>query len=348
MRNADTQRPREEMMKSQNKILKRIVFFALIIVAMAIVFFVCLGVGEVHVGPGALWQILSGGGDARVRDIILQIRLPRVLLAMAVGAGLAVSGTVLQGVLQNPLADPYTLGVSGGAALGVAVGTVFFPGEAGVAVFAFAGALLSILFVYLIAARGVFTVTILVLGGIVMSYIFSSSILLLFSLAQPSKFQSVLLWLMGDLSAAGPGQAMRVGVVVVAGAAMFMAFHREMDVLTLGTERSGHLGLDPARTVRLLFVLASIVTASCVAASGIVGFVGLIVPHFVRRVGGVSHAFVIPASCVAGALFLTLADTLARTVIYPLELPVGVITGILGGLLFLVFLLRTRRWEFFR
>jgi len=333
----------------QNDSTRRLLFIGLLAVCVPIVFAVCLCIGEEPVRPGMLWRLLTGGhGDPQTIAIITQIRLPRVLMGMAVGAGLAMAGAVFQGILQNPLADPYTLGVSGGAALGVAVGAVLLPVPAGVYLFAFAGALLAIFFVYLIASRGVFTVTLLILGGIVLSYVFSSFIMLFFSLVQPMKFQSVLLWLMGDLSSADTGQSVRVTEAVLVGAVVLMAFHREMDVLMLGTERSGQLGLDSTWMVKLLFVIASLITAACVAASGVVGFVGLIVPHFVRRFTGVSHAAVIPASALAGAVFLTAADTAARTIIYPLELPVGVITGILGGFVFLAVLLRSRRWDFFK
>jgi iron complex transport system permease protein len=329
--------------------LRRNLFFLVLFISIPLVLVFCLCYGETSIQPGTIWKIMVGRHvDPQTFTIFTQIRLPRVLLAFAIGAGLSMSGTVFQGVLQNPLAEPYTLGVSGGAALGVAVGMLFFHSTTSLYVFALIGSLLAISFVYLIAARGLFSISTLVLGGIVLSYIFSSLILMLFSLVSPSKFQIILMWLMGDLSSAQPSQTVWTSIIVVMGGILLFSLHRELDVLVLGQERSGQLGLDPIRTIRRLFIIASLLTAACVASSGLIGFVGLIVPHFVRRFTGVSHALVLPGAFLSGAIFLLIADTAARTIIYPLELPVGVITGILGGFVFLAFLLKARRWSFFQ
>jgi iron complex transport system permease protein len=279
--------------------------------------------------------------------VVWQIRIPRIILGMLAGAGLAAAGCVLQGILRNPLADPYTLGISGGAALGAAVAITLGIGAVGLPLSAFIGAMISVALVYAVASRKLFSTTALVLGGVILSFLFSALVTLVFSIARPEKAQSAMLWLMGDLSGTAPGVLWTAGALIVIGLAAAASFGREIDALTLGEEKASYLGADPDRTLKILFVIVSLVTGACVAVSGIIGFVGLLVPHFMRRFAGTRHTTLIPASALAGAAFLCLADALARTVIYPVELPVGVITGIIGGAVFLYFLARTKEWEIF-
>ena len=184
----------------------------------------------------------------------------------------------------------------------------------------------------------------LILAGVVISYLAGAVVLLMFALVSTDSVRSIMLWLMGDLSSAEFG-VIRVTWFFVIGSIIYLYFYsREIDILTLGEEKASHLGVDTQRTMKLLFVIASLITGVCVAASGIIGFVGLIVPHFVRKFSGPSNRVLIPASALAGAILLTLADTLARSVMYPMELPVGVITGIIGGVVFLIFLMRSKNW----
>ncbi|MBU0951704.1 MAG: iron ABC transporter permease [Elusimicrobia bacterium] len=279
--------------------------------------------------------------------IIWKIRIPRILLSMLVGAGLAASGSVLQGILRNPLAEPYTLGISGGAAFGATIAVVLGISSLSLPVCAFLGALLSLLFVYLIASKKNFSVSTLILGGVILSFLFSAIILLIFAVSKTEKIQSTLLWLMGDLSNAETGLTTIVAGFTVAGIAILLLFSREIDILTLGEEKASYLGVDSANTIRTIFIIASFITGACVSASGIIGFVGLIIPHFIRKWSGPKHFTLIIFSSLAGAIFLCIADTFARSIIYPVELPVGVITGIFGGVFFIIFLLRSKNWEVF-
>lgn len=279
--------------------------------------------------------------------IVWQIRVPRIILGFLVGAGLASCGVVFQGMLRNPLAGPYTLGVSGGAALGATLGIVLGLGGYWLPATAFLGSLFSITMIYLIAFRRRFSIPSLILGGIILSFLFSSLVLLIFSLTRAEKVHGAILWLMGDLSSVEPGILKAVAILIPLGIFLFLLFGREIDLLTLGEEKAAHLGLEAEGIKKMLFLLSSLIIGAAVSASGIIGFVGLIVPHFLRRFTGPKHQLLIPAAALGGAVFLALSDTLARTIIAPLELPVGVITGIFGGLFFLTFLLRTKKWEIF-
>jgi len=283
--------------------------------------------------------------------IIWGLRIPRIILGLLVGAGLAVSGCVFQGMLRNPLADSYTLGVSGGAALGASIGIILslerFLGYYGLPLCAFMGAFISISLIYLLAFRKNFSAATLILIGVVLSFLFSAVVTLILSISDPQKVHLTIIWLMGDLSMADPGLILPVSLFVIIGILILFLFSRDMDLLTLGEEKARHLGVDVSLIRRVLFLFSSIVTGACVASTGIIGFVGLMVPHFMRRFTGPAHGVLLPASAIGGAILLILADTLARTIIYPLELPVGVITGIFGGVFFLIFFLRSKRKEIF-
>jgi iron complex transport system permease protein len=279
--------------------------------------------------------------------IVWRIRLPRVLLAFVVGAGLAPCGACFQGVLRNPLADPFTLGVSGGAALGATLGIV--SGVAGIwlPLCAFGGALVSVFLVYVVAGVKRFSTAALILGGVILSFVFSSMVMLVFAVSQAEKIHGAILWLMGDLSSAADGLIKVVGCIVFCGVALLVLFARELNVLSLGEEKAAHLGVRVELTKKLIFVIASLVTAACVSASGMIGFVGLVVPHFIRHFSGPDHRVLIPACVFGGASLLIACDCLARTIVSPMELPVGVVTGFLGGLFFLAIFFRSRNWELF-
>jgi iron complex transport system permease protein len=276
-------------------------------------------------------------------SIVWQIRFPRILLGLFAGMGLAASGCVFQGMLRNPLADPYTLGVSGGAALGATIGIV--TGLSGLHVFflpfcAFLGTMASITLVYTVARRRHFSLHTLILSGVIIGFICSSLVLLIFAVVNAEKVHSALLWLMGDLSSADDRLTGLLAILVPAGLAALILFSRDLDLLTLGDEKAAHLGMDTVRSKKILFITASFITAACVAATGMIGFVGLMLPHFMRRFTGPGHRVLLPAAALAGGTFLILCDMLARTMIAPLELPVGVITGFIGGIFFLIFLLK--------
>jgi iron complex transport system permease protein len=291
----------------------------------------------------------SPGGDSTAHVILWSLRFPRTVLALLVGGGLAAAGCVFQGMLRNPLADPYTLGVSGGAALGAGIAIVTglgsFLGALLVPGAAFAGAMLSVLLVYGAASRRHFSPIALILGGIILNFFFSSMVYMLFALARPGEIQGTLNWLMGDLGAASTTTLVPTAAMTAVGFLVFVFFGRDLNALSMGDEKAMNLGTDPVRTRKILFVAASIVTGGCVAAAGVIGFVGLLIPHVLRPFTGPDHRVLLPASLLGGASFLAAADLLAREIppyVASSEFPVGVVTGMLGGL-FLLFLLFTGR-----
>lgn len=307
--------------------------------------FVALLLGGSRLAPGEIIKgILHPGAGNMATTILWKIRMPRIFLGLLVGMGLAVSGCIFQGILRNPLAEPYTLGISGGSAFGATLCTV--SGLAAINVFflplcSYAGALCCMLLVYMAAARRKFSESTLILSGVILGVLFSSLVLFLFALTDAQKIQSAILWLMGDLSSADTGIISTAFLIIVPGVTILSIYGREIDILTLGDEKAAQLGLQPQKAKKILFVTASIVTAACVSASGVIGFVGLIIPHAVRKLTGPAHGMLIPASGLAGAAFLVICDALARTIISPMELPVGVITGIAGGVFFLGLIFRT-------
>ena len=279
--------------------------------------------------------------------IILQFRLPRVIVAALVGCVLAVCGAVMQGVFRNPLADPYLLGIAAGATAGVAAAIVL--GWAGVPLVlpaaAFAGGSLAVAIVYTIATpRGGGTVDnlTLILAGVALAALFSAVTALFLALAGERERSGIVFWVMGGLAGADWRAVGLLLPVALLGSGACLLFARELNGLALGDEQALHLGLDARRLKRLLLGVTTLMTGVAVAVSGTIGFVGLIVPHAMRLVIGPDHRWLLPASALSGALFLIVADTGARVVIAPAELPVGIITAVCGGPFFL-YLLRRRR-----
>ncbi|HOL18360.1 MAG TPA: iron chelate uptake ABC transporter family permease subunit [Bacillota bacterium] len=286
------------------------------------------------------------------RDILVQIRIPRVLLAAAVGSSLAVAGTVFQGLFRNPMADPYVIGVSSGAALGAVfamlAGIRFaLAGLGAVPLFAFAGGLLTMLLVYTMARVGrTVPVMTLLLSGIAVSAFLSAAVSLL-TYYSGEKLHQVVFWLMGGL---GGATWSKVGLMVpyaLAGYLCVSFFARELNALLLGEETARHLGVETEKVKIILLAGASLLVAAAVSTSGIIGFVGLIVPHFIRLVTGPDHRFLLPASALLGASLLIGADTLARTVVAPAELPLGIITAMLGAPLFIYLLKKRKKLRYF-
>lgn len=292
----------------------------------------------------ALLNPLSQGLE---HDIIWKIRMPRVLMSMLVGAGLATCGAVFQGLLRNPLAEPYTLGVSGGAALGVTVATVAHLSSIFLPISAALGSLLCVVLVYIVASRKNFSNSTLILSGVVLSYLFSSLVLFLFSVSRADDVYKVILWLMGDLSSVTYANLKLCAIFVLPMLVFLLFYSKELNIMTLGDEKARYLGVESVNIKKVCFVMASVVVGACVAASGMIAFAGLIVPHIMRRFVGSDHKLLLPSSLLAGAFFMLFCDTLARTIVRPLELPVGVITGLFGGLFFLFFLLRSKEWKVF-
>lgn len=273
--------------------------------------------------------------------ILFDIRLPRVLLGATVGASLALAGASLQALLRNPLAEPYLLGVSNGAALGTMLAFVFFAQvEFARPVFAVAGAAFATIAVYQMAkSRAGMNVERLVLSGVIVTTFLSSLIVLLTSLLDAAKLRSFTFWLLGDLSQATRGGFYLTFAGVVLGTILLTSQARALNLMMIGERDAFDFGVEVGRVRLIVFATASALVGLSVAASGSVGYVGLIVPHLIRLLVGSDNRLVIPFSAISGAIFVVLADTVARTAIAPRELPVGAITALIGAPLF-IYLLR--------
>jgi iron complex transport system permease protein len=276
---------------------------------------------------------LIEGMDKIFPVIVFEVRLPRILSAAIVGAGLAISGVVFQGILLNPLADPYTLGISAGAAFGASLAILLnigFMGASSVPLFAFIGAVATLLFVmYLSASGGGVSSTNLILAGIIVAAILSAGISFLKYMAD-EQVSVIIFWLMGSFGSKTWTDVALVFLFVGCGFLIFMFFARDLNLMSLGDRTASSLGVDTQKVTLLLLVTASMIAAVCVSISGIIGFVGLLVPHMVRLITGPDNRRLIPISLLAGAILLLTADTITRAVL-PSEIPIGVLTAIIGG-----------------
>ena len=285
-------------------------------------------------------------------DILLKIRLPRVLLAAAVGSSLAVAGAVFQGLFRNPMADPYVIGISSGAALGAVFAmlsgfSLALGGFGAVPLFAFAGGVTTMLLVYSMARVGrIVPVMTLLLAGIAVSSFLSALVSLLTYFAG-ERLHMVVFWMMGGLGGATWQQVQVMVPYALVGYICVSFFSRELNAMLLGEETASHLGVNTERVKKILLVGASLLVAAAVSTSGIIGFVGLVVPHFVRLVAGPDHRFLIPASALLGGILLIATDTLARIIIAPSELPVGIITALIGAPMFIYLLKKRKKLRYF-
>ena len=300
-----------------------------------------LTLGSVPLALADAGAVLFGGGSDLARMLVLELRLPRTLAAFATGGLLAIAGALMQVLLRNPLADPYVLGISGGAAVGALLAMISGLSLGWVSGSAFAGAMLSTLVVFGLAhGTGSWTPTRLLLTGVVVAAGWGAVITFLLAVRPSPELPGMLYWLMGDLA-----QARGSGVpwLVLLLALLFaLPLGRSLNVLARGPLQAAALGVEVRRLEWAVYLLAAVVTAAAVTTAGTVGFVGLIVPHMLRLVIGNDQRLLLPASALGGGILLTLADTLARTVIAPQQLPVGVITALLGVPLFLFLLYRSR------
>jgi cobalamin transport system permease protein len=276
---------------------------------------------------------LIEGMDALFPVVVLDVRLPRILTAAIVGAGLAISGVVFQGILLNPLADPYTLGVSAGAAFGASLAILLnlgFFGTASVPLFAFIGAAGTLFFVmYLSASGGGVSSTNLILSGIIVAAILSAGISFLKYIAD-EQVAVIIFWLMGSFGSKTWTDVGLTFLFVGCGFIIFMFFARDLNLMSLGDRTASSLGVDTKKVTVTILVTASMVAAICVSVSGIIGFVGLLVPHMMRLLTGPDNRRLIPISLMAGAILLLAADTITRAVL-PSEIPIGVLTALIGG-----------------
>lgn len=324
---------------------------ALGVAAVALAALLALAVGPTSLGWGKLMGGLVGGGlmDPTERAILLEIRLPRVLLTGLVGMALAVSGVVLQSLLRNPLAEPFVLGISSGAALGalssMALGVSVLPVATPLA--AFLGAMGTVVLVLAVGGgRGRLEMTRVLLTGVIVNAFFTSLIMLILSLSRAEQLHSMMFWLYGDLSGARYVQIGLVAPGALVAMAVIWGQARGLNIIGLGEQTALQLGVQVERSKAILLGVTSLLTGAVVSVSGLIGFVGLIVPHLGRMAFGPDHRLLLPVSALGGAVFLILADALARTLISPAEVPVGVVTAALGAPFFIL-LLRTRgaKWN---
>ena len=303
-------------------------------------------IGSTDLSFGRVFSTSLPFADNVDAQIFFLARLPRATAAALVGGTLAAAGVVFQGLLQNPLATPYTLGVSAGASLGAMIAITFgsVVPVGGVATASLAGAFVAVLIVYALAnarQHGLST-TVLLLAGVTLNAFFSALILFVQYLSDFAETYRALRWLMGDLDVAGYSSILASLPFIVIAFAAFVWLARPLNLLSLGAEAAGGRGLDVRLTQRVAFFSASLATGAAVAVGGPIGFVGIIVPHLVRLLVGADHRLVLPASTFFGAAFLVACDVVARTALAPLELPVGIITALIGGPFFLWLLLRKR------
>ncbi len=298
--------------------------------------------GSVAISLTEFIDIFRGNSDGITRSIILDIRVPRILMAGVVGAGLATAGVAFQALLKNPLAEPYILGVSSGSAVGaiLALMTGLFS-EWFLPLASFSGGLTTILIVYFLGSvNGRLHTTTMLLAGVMVSAFFGAIIMFLLSIATFQEIGSALFWLMGDLSAADFKKTIIAFLYCFAGFLFLYRNFRGFNLLSIGEETAQHLGSNVEALKIIIFITASLITGISVAFSGLIGFIGLVVPHSARLLFGGDHRILLPASALLGGSFLILSDMIARTIISPAELPVGVITAAIGAPLFIYLLKR--------
>lgn len=316
---------------------------------LLLVILICLCFGTVQMGLGdvlrALFCRLGEMRETSIHEtIILSIRLPRVLLAALVGGALSVAGAIFQALLRNPLADPYLLGVSSGSAVGAVLAMMFgiAATSLGLPLASFVGAIGTVILVFNVgrAGRRVHTNTLL-LAGVIINAFLGAVLMFLISISRNEALHSVVFWLMGDFSFADFYRVRLACPYILSGVLLAYFLARRLNLLLAGEDEAVQLGVDAERLKKLAYVLGSLITAAGVSVCGLIGFVGLMIPHMIRLVLGSDHRLLIPAACLWGATFLVICDTLARTILAPEELPVGVITSAFGAPFF-IYLLKRR------
>ncbi len=330
----------------KKKYLSWLIFSLLLLVALVIAVIYSVSVGEVKISISDIPSILSIG-DGMEYFILTKIRIPRVVLAIAVGGSLGLTGAILQGIYRNPLVEPYTLGISGGASLGVTLVVIFGLYDAGMYALplaGFVGALLTIFLVYTLGMkRGNLDINRMLLIGVMISFVTSSIIMFMMSVSTTDKLHGIIFWVMGSLDEPNTNLIRVITIVSIIGLFISYIFARPLNALQLGQAKAQYLGINASTSIQILFVIASLMAGACVSVAGVIGFVGLIIPHMARQIVGTDYRILLLSSFLGGGLFLVLSDIIARTIIAPSELPIGVITGIVGGVVFMVVLSNIRR-----
>ena len=332
-------------MKDKYKLIYTYTAAVIIVLILALI---SLLIGSSQIAVKDIFAFLSSSGDisASSRLILEEIRLPRIILSFIVGAGLAAAGTVLQGVIRNPMVDPYIIGISAGAGTGVmfalllGLEVVFFSLNA-VPAFAFLGALLTVVLVYQLAkVGGKLPVLTFLLAGVAVSFILNS-VMSFLMVIRTENLQQIVYWLMGSLAGTTWSDIRMILPYFLVGLLVIIYYLKDLNIILLGEESAVHLGVNVERVKIVLLAAASLITASVVSVSGSIGFIGLVVPHIARMIIGPDHRKLLPLAVILGGAFLLITDSIARTVMAPLELPVGIITALAGGPYF-IYLLRTK------
>jgi len=309
-----------------------LLFFGFLLCAIIVSF--CIG--SVVIPLDKIFQIIFNGRGTQEYSILFNDRLPRIILGFGIGSALSLAGALLQGIFRNPLVEPYTLGIAGCAALGVCFNIIFrlhhLVGIFTLPFSGFSGALLAVILIYVLShKKGIIKIKNILLLGVMISFISSSLIMFLMSISKTENLHGIIFWTMGSLGETNRILVSLAPIAAFLGLIVAYIFSINLNALSLGEEEAFYLGISVERTKLVLFIVASLLTGLSVSIAGIIGFVGLVVPHFVRMIVGRDHRVLLICSFFGGAGFLLICDTVARTVISPLELPVGAITGIIGG-----------------
>jgi iron complex transport system permease protein len=328
------------------KYLKQFIIILVMFVLLIMVALLALSVGEINFTLAELIDVFKNKSGIEY-TIINNIRLPRIILGIAVGGALSLSGVILQGVYRNPLVEPYTLGISGGASLGVAITIIFnlniLVGAYMLPLSGFIGAVITTFLVYVLAVRkNFYNINKMLLIGVMISFMSSSAMMFLMSTTTAENLNSIVFWIMGSLDEPNIFLVKVVFYISLAGLFLSYLLVNPLNALRLGESKAKHLGVNTTFTIRILFVLASVLTGISVSVAGVIGFVGLVIPHLLRIFIGSDNRLLLIASFLGGGIFILISDIIARTIIAPNELPIGVITGMIGGLVFIVVMSKSK------
>jgi len=331
-----------------NKLLLRMaVVSAILLVTLVAALLMGLSLGSTHAGFDAIVKTLRGhnSSDPMLRAIVWHIRLPRVLLAALVGAALSAGGLVFQALLRNPLAEPYILGISGGSAIGAIIGIILgFSRFPGVTVMAFAGSMCTLILVMIISSgQSILKKDSLLLAGVMVNAFCSAVIMFLLSITQDARLHNIIFWLMGDMSMTDLKQVGILSAILIPGFILIFCLSHAMNLLLMGREMAMSMGLRLKTITVTLLVATSFMVSATVSHCGLIGFVGLVIPHLLRMVLGPDHRVLVPACILGGGAYMVFCDLLARTLPQQGEMPVGVITALIGAPLFIVLLKRSNR-----
>lgn len=328
----------------ENKKLKLwILTISSLLVLLILTSLLALSTGSTKIAFKDIIPLLLSDKSSIQYNILINIRLPRIIIAIFTGGALSLAGTILQGIFRNPLVEPYTLGISGGASLGVCFAMIFgLYAKIGAIAFPFAGFTGACIVIFLVYTLSIKTSALesdtMLLTGVMISFVSSSFVMLLMSISRNNELHNIVFWIMGSLDEPDMNLIKIVSTASIIGLIISLFFGNALNALSLGDEHAAFLGINTIRTKKILFVIASLLTGISVSIAGIIMFIGLIIPHSMRMITGSDHRILMLSSYLCGASFLIFCDLFARTIISPLELPVGVITGIIGGIIFIYIL----------